>query len=56
VLSFTFEPELRQSVLKSFHGALKPGDCLVSGKWEGLTLPEAMFRATDPEQMIFARN
>jgi len=56
VLSFRFDAEQRQLILKSFHGALKPGGCLVLGKWESLSVPEAIFCATDPGQMIFTRS
>jgi len=56
VLSFRFGPELRDSILRSFRTALKPGGWLILGKGETLAVPEALFRATDRDQMIFTRN
>jgi|GEM_PF-5727873 len=53
VLSFFFGPELRDSIFQSFHAALKPGGWLILGKGETLAVPEALFRASDPDRMIF---
>jgi two-component system CheB/CheR fusion protein len=56
VLGFFFEPEVRDRILKSFHTALNPNGCLVLGKREILTVPDALFVPLDRERMIFARN